>query len=132
VPPGPTFPFGAHISVVEIDSETGQVRPLRHIAVDDAGKVLNSVGSSVASSTAVLPRGSLRPSGRSSATTDEGKPGEPGNFASYAMPSAAETITYEASNTETPTPYNPLGAKGIVNRPQLALHRRSKMPSWMH
>ena len=41
VPPGPTFPFGAHVSVVEIDSETGQVRPLRHVAVDDAGKVLN-------------------------------------------------------------------------------------------
>ncbi|MGH9021755.1 MAG: xanthine dehydrogenase family protein molybdopterin-binding subunit, partial [Acidimicrobiia bacterium] len=39
--PGTTFPFGAHVSVVEVDLETGQVRPVRHIAVDDCGVVVN-------------------------------------------------------------------------------------------
>ena len=39
--PGATFPFGAHVAVVEVDSETGLVRPVRHVAVDDCGRVLN-------------------------------------------------------------------------------------------
>ncbi len=39
--PSATFPFGAHVSIVEVDSETGQVRPLRHIAVDDCGRIVN-------------------------------------------------------------------------------------------
>ena len=38
---GATFPFGAHVAVVEVDTDTGQVRPLRHVALDDAGRVLN-------------------------------------------------------------------------------------------
>ena len=38
---GATFPFGAHVSVVEVDTETGQVRPLRHVAVDDCGRIVN-------------------------------------------------------------------------------------------
>jgi carbon-monoxide dehydrogenase large subunit len=111
VPPGPTFPFGAHISVVEIDSETGQVRPLRHVAVDDAGKVLNPllVGGQQHGG---LAQGLSQALWEEFRYDEEGNP-VTGNFASYAIPSAAETITYEASNTETPTPYNPLGAKGI-------------------
>jgi aerobic carbon-monoxide dehydrogenase large subunit len=111
VPPGPTFPFGAHVSVVEIDSETGQVRPLRHVAVDDAGKVLNPllVGGQQHGG---LAQGLSQALWEEFRYDEEGNP-VTGNFASYAIPSAAETITYEASNTETPTPYNPLGAKGI-------------------
>ena len=38
---GATFPFGAHVSIVEVDTETGQVTPLRHVAVDDCGRILN-------------------------------------------------------------------------------------------
>ena len=38
---GATFPFGAHVAIVEVDIETGQVKPLRHIAVDDCGRILN-------------------------------------------------------------------------------------------
>ncbi len=38
---GPTFPFGAHVAVVEVDVETGQVRLVRHVACDDAGRMLN-------------------------------------------------------------------------------------------
>src|SRR4029077_4214252 len=39
----PAFPFGAHVSVVEVDTETGKVTLLRHVTVDDAGPVLNPV-----------------------------------------------------------------------------------------
>ena len=39
----PTFPFGAHVAVVEVDTETGKVRHIRHVTVDDAGPVLNPV-----------------------------------------------------------------------------------------
>ena len=111
VPPGPTFPFGAHISVVEIDSETGKVTPLRHIAVDDAGKVVNPL------LVAGQQHGGLA-QGLAQALLEEfryDEDGNPitGNFASYAIPSAAEVCSFETSNTETPTPYNPLGAKGI-------------------
>jgi carbon-monoxide dehydrogenase large subunit len=110
-PPGPTYPFGAHISVVEVDTETGKVTPLRHIAVDDAGTIVNPL----------LVRGQQHggiAQGISQALWEEfryDEAGNPitGNFATYSIPSAAEVCVYEASNTETPTPYNPLGAKGI-------------------
>ena len=35
---GATFPFGAHVAIVEVDTETGKVTPLRHVAVDDCGR----------------------------------------------------------------------------------------------
>ena len=38
---GATFPFGAHVAIVEVDTETGRVTPLRHVAVDDCGRILN-------------------------------------------------------------------------------------------
>jgi carbon-monoxide dehydrogenase large subunit len=111
VPPGPTFPFGAHVSVVEIDSETGKVTPLRHVAVDDAGKVVNPL------LVAGQQHGGLA-QGLAQALWEEfryDEDGNPvtGNFATYAIPSAAELCSFEASSTQTPTPYNPLGAKGI-------------------
>jgi carbon-monoxide dehydrogenase large subunit len=111
VSPGATFPFGAHVSVVEVDIETGKVRPVRHIAVDDAGSIVNPL----------LVRGQQHgglAQGISQALWEEvrydadGNP-QTGNFASYCIPSAAEVCFYEASNTETPTPHNLLGAKGI-------------------
>lgn len=111
VPPGPTFPFGAHVSVVEVDSETGKVRPLRHIAVDDAGKVVNPLlvqGQQHGG----LAQGLAQALLEEFRYDDDGNP-VTGNFASYAIPSAAEVCSFEVSNTETPTPYNPLGAKGI-------------------
>jgi carbon-monoxide dehydrogenase large subunit len=109
--PGATFPFGAHISVVEVDTETGMVWPLRHIAVDDAGRVLNPL------LVAGQQHGGIA-QGISQALWEEVRYDEDANpqtgtFATYCIPSAAELIFFEASNTETPTPYNPLGAKGI-------------------
>jgi len=109
--PAATFPFGAHVSVVEVDTDTGRVVPLRHIAVDDCGTVLNPL----------IVRGQQHGGavqGISQALWEEmvyDSDGTPltGTFAAYTMPTAADTIMLEASNTETPSPHNPLGAKGI-------------------
>ena len=108
---GSTFPFGAHVAVVEIDSETGRVELLRHIAVDDCGTILNPM----------IVEGQQHggmASGISQALYEEivyDADGNPltSNLADYAMPSAAEFPSFEAHTTETPTPLNPLGAKGI-------------------
>jgi carbon-monoxide dehydrogenase large subunit len=108
---GATFPFGAHVAVVEVDTETGRVQPLRLVAVDDCGTVLNPLivagqqhGGAV--------------QGISQALWEQFLYDEDGNpitstFADYAMPTTADTIALEVSSTETPTPVNPLGAKGI-------------------
>ena len=106
-----TFPFGAHIAVVEVDSETGKVTLLRHVAVDDCGTVLNPL----------LVEGQQHggvAAGVSQALYEQvgfDEIGNPitGNFADYAIPSAAEFPFFEVHSTETPTPLNPLGAKGI-------------------
>jgi carbon-monoxide dehydrogenase large subunit len=108
---GATFPFGAHASVVEVDAETGKVYPLRHIAVDDCGRVLNPL----------LVTGQQHGGigqGMSQALFEEMVYDAAGNpvtasLADYAMPSAAELPSFETFNTETPTPLNPIGAKGI-------------------
>ncbi|WP_236796474.1 xanthine dehydrogenase family protein molybdopterin-binding subunit [Amycolatopsis sp. GM8] len=110
-PDGATFPFGAHVSVVEVDTETGYVKPLRHIAVDDCGRVLNPL----------LVRGQQHGGavqGISQALWEQVSFDEDGNpvtasFADYLLPSAADVPDLEVSNTETPSPRNPLGAKGI-------------------
>ena len=67
-PAQPTFPFGAHVAVVEVDTETGAVRLVRMIACDDAGTIINPM-SPRARSTAVWPPGSPRRCTRRSATT---------------------------------------------------------------
>lgn len=109
--PGSTFPFGAHVAVVEVDTETGDVRLLRHVAVDDCGRILNpllvqgQVHGGLAQGIAQALYEEVR-------YDDEGNP-ITGNLSTYLMPSAAEFPWFEASHTQTPTPLNPLGAKGI-------------------
>ncbi len=108
---GATFPFGAHVSIVEVDVETGQVRPLRHVMVDDCGRIVNPL--IVAGQ---QHGGGIQ--GISQALWEEMVYDEDGtpitsSFADYALPTAADGIQLEASNTETPTPVNPIGAKGI-------------------
>jgi carbon-monoxide dehydrogenase large subunit len=106
-----TFPFGCHVSVVEVDTETGVVTPLRHVAVDDCGRVLNPL----------LVEGQQHGGtlqGMSQALWEQFVYDEEGNpltasFADYTLPTAADAIAFEVSTTETPTPLNPLGAKGI-------------------
>jgi carbon-monoxide dehydrogenase large subunit len=106
-----TFPFGAHLAVCEVDTETGLVRLLRHVAVDDSGRILNPV----------LAEGQVHggiAQGVAQALFEEvGYDAEGnclnGNLAVYAMPAAPELPAFETERTETPTPLNPLGAKGI-------------------
>jgi carbon-monoxide dehydrogenase large subunit len=108
---GATFPFGAHVSVVEVDTETGRVTPLRHIAVDDCGRVLNPLlveGQQHGG----LAQGVAQALYEEVVYDAEGQP-LTATLADYRMPSAADLFTFEVSNTETPTPLNPLGAKGI-------------------
>jgi carbon-monoxide dehydrogenase large subunit len=108
---GSTFPFGAHVAVVEVDTATGEVRLLRHMAVDDCGRILNPA----------LVRGQQHGGlgqGIAQALFEEVRYDESGNpvtstLATYQMPSAADLPSFETSNTETPTDLNPLGAKGI-------------------
>jgi aerobic carbon-monoxide dehydrogenase large subunit len=109
--PGATFPFGAHVAVVEVDLETGGVRVVRMIAVDDCGRILNPM----------LVRGQQHggiAQGIAQALFEEVRFDEAGNpltstLLSYLVPSAAELPAFECANTETPTPVNVLGAKGI-------------------
>jgi carbon-monoxide dehydrogenase large subunit len=109
--PGSTYPFGAHVAVVEVDVETGLVRLVRHIAVDDSGRLLNPL----------LAEGQVHggiAQGVGQALFEEVRYDADGNnltgtFASYTMPSAAELPSFETARMETPSPHNPLGAKGI-------------------
>jgi carbon-monoxide dehydrogenase large subunit len=108
---GATFPFGAHVSIVEVDTETGRVKPLRHVLVDDCGRIVNPL--IVAGQ---QHGGGIQ--GISQALWEEMLYDEYGtpitsSFADYAIPTAADGLMLEASNTETPTPVNPIGAKGI-------------------
>ena len=106
-----TFPFGTHIAVVEVDRDTGEVTMLRHVAVDDCGTVIAPL----------LVEGQQHggiAAGIGQALYEEIRFDEDGNpitsnFAEYALPSAAELPMFETISTETPTPLNPLGAKGI-------------------
>ena len=106
-----TYPFGAHVAVVEVDTETGQVRLIRHVACDDAGRVLNpllldgQIHGGIAQGAAQALLEEVR-------YDDDGNP-VTSNLADYAMISAAELPSYEVIHMETPTPVNPLGAKGI-------------------
>ena len=108
---GSTYPFGAHLAVCEVDLETGLARALRHVAVDDAGRILNPL----------LAEGQVHggiAQGIAQALFEEVRYDQAGNcltgtLASYAMPSAADLPAFETLRTQTPTPLNPLGAKGI-------------------
>ena len=108
---GATFPFGAHVAVVEVDLDTGETRHVRHVAVDDCGTILNPM----------IVRGQQHggiAQGASQVLYEQFVYDAAGNpltstLAEYAMPSAAEFPMFETLNTVTPTPLNPLGAKGI-------------------
>jgi carbon-monoxide dehydrogenase large subunit len=99
------------VAVVEVDEETGGVRLLRHVAVDDAGVLLNptiaegQVHGGIAHAVGEALYEAI-------AYDDAGTPLTT-NLADYAVPSAAELPFFETYLTETPAPSNPLGAKGI-------------------
>jgi aerobic carbon-monoxide dehydrogenase large subunit len=107
----PTFPFGAHLSVVEVDVETGKVRLVRHVTVDDAGVVLNPVlaegqrhgGIAQGAAQALLEEMVYDPDGNPLTAT----------LADYAFITAAELPSFELVDMATPTTINELGVKGI-------------------
>ena len=107
----PTFPFGAHVAVVEVDTETGLARLVRMVTCDDAGTVLNPLlvegqrHGGIAQGVAQALYEWVR-------YDEDGNP-QTTNLADYTMVSATELPSFELVTMETPTPLNPLGAKGI-------------------
>jgi carbon-monoxide dehydrogenase large subunit len=106
-----TFPFGCHVAVAEVDVETGEARLIRHIAVDDCGTVLNhmlvegQIHGGVAQGVAqALYEEFVYDSEANPLTT---------SLIDYAIPTIGEIPAIETVLMETPTPLNPLGAKGI-------------------
>lgn len=110
-PPGPTFPFGAHVAVVELDVETGRVRLDRLVAVDDAGTIVNPLLAE-GQRHGGLAQGAAQALLEAVGYDSEGNP-VTANLADYPMISAAELPSFELVSMATPTPVNELGAKGI-------------------
>ena len=110
-PQMPTFPFGTHVAVVDVDTETGHVRLSRHIAVDDAGTLINpllaegQIHGGIAQGVAQALLEAVH-------YDDDGQP-KTTNFADYPVISAAELPSFELVPMETPTFVNELGAKGV-------------------
>jgi carbon-monoxide dehydrogenase large subunit len=105
-----TFPFGAHVAVVEVDPETGQVKILRYVAVDDVGQVINPMivdgmvhgGIAQGTGQALCEWGAYDDNGQLLAST----------MMEYALPKADQLPMFETDRTVTPSPVNPLGIKG--------------------
>jgi carbon-monoxide dehydrogenase large subunit len=106
-----TFPFGTHICVVEIDKDTGETKIVKYVAVDDCGKVINpllvdgqvhggivqSIGQALYEEVVYDEQGQL----------------VTGELMDYALPKASQMPWFETDRTETPSPVNPLGVKGV-------------------
>ena len=105
------FPFGAHACVVDVDPETGKVKVVRYVAVDDCGNPINPLlidgqvhgGVVHAIGQALYER----------VHYDEDGQLVTGTFVDYALPTAAEMPMFETDRTVTPSPVNSLGAKGV-------------------
>ena len=110
-PSNNTYPFGCHIAMLEVDRDTGEPRLIRMVAVDDAGHLINPL----------IVEGQIHgglAQGIGQALVEEvvyGDDGQPltGSFMDYAIPRASDFPRFELDNTVTPTPVNPLGAKGV-------------------
>jgi carbon-monoxide dehydrogenase large subunit len=106
-----TWPFGSHVAVVEVDPETGVIKLRRYVAVDDCGRVINPL----------LVEGQIHgglAQGIAQALFEEAVYDENGQLLSgslmdYAVPKADDLLNFELDRTETPSPVNALGVKGI-------------------
>ncbi len=110
-PPATTFPFGAHLCQVEIDPDTGAIELQRYVSVDDCGRVINPLLAEGQRLGGII-------QGLGQALCEEVIYDESGQLLTatlmdYALPRAAMFPRIELANTVTPTPVNPLGAKGI-------------------
>ncbi|HEY1523960.1 MAG TPA: xanthine dehydrogenase family protein molybdopterin-binding subunit [Solirubrobacteraceae bacterium] len=105
------FPFGAHACIVDVDRDTGKTKVVRYVAVDDCGRAINPLlidgqvhgGIVHAIGQALYER----------VHYDEDGQLVTGTFVDYALPTAAELPSFETDRTETPSPVNSLGAKGV-------------------
>jgi carbon-monoxide dehydrogenase large subunit len=109
--PGPTFPSGVHAAAVEVDPDTGAVRLVRFVAVDDCGRIVNPMVVAGQQHGGIV-QGIAQALFEQVAHDDAGNP-LTATFADYGIPSAAELPSIDAHTIETPSPVNPLGAKGI-------------------
>jgi len=106
-----TFPFGAHIVITEVDPETGDVRITRYLAVDDCGKIINPL--IVAGQ---IHGGIVQGIGQAlyeRMVYDEEGQILSGEYTDYVLPKARMIPFIESQHTETPSPVNPLGVKGV-------------------
>jgi carbon-monoxide dehydrogenase large subunit len=109
-PPNWTYPFGTHIAVVEVDPQTGQVKLLRYIAVDDVGNVINPMivdgmlHGGIAHGVGQALWEEIRYDAAGQLLT--------GSLMDYAIPKADQLPSFELDRTVTPSPSNPLGVKG--------------------
>ena len=110
-PPNFSFPHGTHLCAAEVDTETGEVRLRRYVAVDDVGRVVNPL----------IVEGQVHggvAQGIAQALFEEAVYDADGNlltgsFVDYTLPTAADLPTFETDRTETPATSNPLGVKGV-------------------
>ena len=110
-PSNNTYPFGCHITMLEIDRDTGEPKLLKLVAVDDAGNLINPL----------IVEGQIHgglAQGVGQAMIEEAVYNDAGqlltgSFMDYALPRATDFPRFELHNTVTPTPVNPLGAKGV-------------------
>jgi carbon-monoxide dehydrogenase large subunit len=110
-PSNNTYPFGCHITMLEIDRETGEPTLLKLVAVDDAGHLINPliVEGQIHGG---LAQGIGQAMVEEAVYSDDGQL-LTGSFMDYALPRATDFPTFELHATVTPTPVNPLGAKGV-------------------
>ncbi len=110
-PPNFTFPFGTHVCVVEVDAETGEVKLVKYLAVDDCGNVINPLLVE-----GQIQGGIVQSVGQAffeEAIYDEQGQLLTGELTDYALPRAADIPRMETASTVTPTPVNPMGVKGV-------------------
>ena len=105
------FPFGAHICVTEVDKETGEVDIQRFVAVDDCGRIINpllvegQIHGGIAQG--------LGPAFQEGVIYDDEGQLLNGTLMDYSIPKARNMPWIETDRTETPSPVNPLGTKGV-------------------
>src|SRR6266545_1436919 len=110
-PPNFSWPGGAHIAVVEVDTETGAADVVRYIAVDDLGTVINPtiVNGQIHGG---ITQGIAQALFEEAVYDDEGNL-VTGSILNYLVPTAAETPSFELDRTSAPSPTHPLGSKGV-------------------
>jgi carbon-monoxide dehydrogenase large subunit len=106
-----TFPFGAHVCVVEVEPETGEVRIRRYVAVDDCGRVINPLLVDGQIHGGIVQ--SLGQALLEEAVYDESGQLVTGELMHYAIPRAENIPRLETARTVTPSPVNPMGVKGV-------------------